>query len=156
MKNLYIVLGVSPNATAEQIRARYKQRARDTHPDRGGQRAEFEALNEAYEILNDSEKRAAYDAQYEDWAALNGAVICANCGAALRMPRSPEANETVVCKQCRAPIPIDARHFLTLQKQRLINHAARALNSVSDEAVDTAAALARGAIRRLRRSTRSN
>ena len=155
MKNLYAALGVRPSATTEQIKSAYRQKARTQHPDAGGDRGLFEAATEAYETLSNPDKRAAYDAERETWAGMNGAVLCVSCGAALRMPRSPTADETVTCTGCRAPIPIDARHFVSLQKQRLINTAARALSSVSDEAVDTAADLARGLLRRVRHRARS-
>jgi TonB family protein len=63
----YEVLGVSPAASAREIRAAYRQRARDLHPDRNPHRQEwatlqFRALSEAFGVLKDPAKRRAYDA----------------------------------------------------------------------------------------------
>lgn len=70
-KNLYDVLGVSPNATAEQIRQAYVLRSKMLHPDRFDQfrqRAEWELANEmlkelnhAHSVLRDPASRAEYD-----------------------------------------------------------------------------------------------
>ena len=49
----YAVLGVTPDATAEDIRAAYRQRARETHPDHGGDPDEFRAVQIAWELLRD-------------------------------------------------------------------------------------------------------
>ena len=49
----HAVLGVTPDATAEEIRAAYRQRARETHPDHGGDPDEFRAVQIAWELLRD-------------------------------------------------------------------------------------------------------
>jgi len=64
----YRRLGVSPDATAEQIRAAYREAARRHHPDaraaRGsaGSDDEMAAINEAWRVLSDPVARARYDA----------------------------------------------------------------------------------------------
>ena len=61
-ENYYSVLGVGQNATPEQIRTAYRDKAKRLHPDRAGGRCEaFQAVQEAYEVLNDPKKRSAYD-----------------------------------------------------------------------------------------------
>ena len=61
----YEVLGVSRDASAEQIKRSYRKLAMKWHPDRnpGDHDAEekFKELGEAYEVLSDEDKRAAYD-----------------------------------------------------------------------------------------------
>ena len=47
------VLGLEPGATAEQIKTRYRDLAREHHPDRGGDTARMAEINEAYETLVD-------------------------------------------------------------------------------------------------------
>ena len=60
----YVVLGVPRGATVRQIRAAYVDRARRSHPDLVGARGLdlMRILNEAWAILKDAGRRAAYDA----------------------------------------------------------------------------------------------
>jgi molecular chaperone DnaJ len=60
----YDTLGVSRDASNDDIRKSYRRLARQYHPDvnKDGEAEErFKEINEAYEVLNDSQKRAAYD-----------------------------------------------------------------------------------------------
>lgn len=57
----YDVLGITPNATPGLIRAAYRARIRDAHPDAGGDAQEAAAVNEAFQVLSDEATRAQYD-----------------------------------------------------------------------------------------------
>ena len=57
----YKTLGVSRNATADEIKKAFRKLAREHHPDTGGEEAKFKELNEAYEVLSDDKKRKLYD-----------------------------------------------------------------------------------------------
>lgn len=74
-KNYYELLGVSKTASAEEIKKAYRKMALKYHPDRnkGDQNAEkmFKEINEAYDVLKDPQKKAAYD-QYGSDAFSNG------------------------------------------------------------------------------------
>jgi DnaJ-class molecular chaperone len=60
--NYYEVLGVKPNATAEQIKKQYRKLSMEFHPDRpGGNASKFKEINEAYENLSDENLRKQYD-----------------------------------------------------------------------------------------------
>jgi molecular chaperone DnaJ len=64
-RDYYEVLGVSKSASADEIKKAYRRLAMKHHPDRNkegdGSEARFKEANEAYEVLKDSDKRAAYD-----------------------------------------------------------------------------------------------
>lgn len=64
-KEYYDILGVSENATAEEIKKAYRKKAMECHPDRCAwdktKEAEFKKINEAYSTLSDPQKKANYD-----------------------------------------------------------------------------------------------
>lgn len=58
---LYEDLGVSPSASAAEIKKAYRQAAMKHHPDKGGDPEQFKQITKAYEILGDEEKRERYN-----------------------------------------------------------------------------------------------
>jgi molecular chaperone DnaJ len=63
-RDYYEVLGVARGAGADEIKRSYRKLARQYHPDvnkSADAEAQFKELNEAYEVLSDEKKRAAYD-----------------------------------------------------------------------------------------------
>ena len=61
MKDYYKTLGISKDATIDEIKEAFQKKSRHQHPDRGGTDEGMAALNEAYSVLKDSTKRAEYD-----------------------------------------------------------------------------------------------
>ena len=59
-RDYYEVLGVSKSASPDEIKKAFRRLAVETHPDRGGDETKFKEVNEAYEVLKDSEKRKRY------------------------------------------------------------------------------------------------
>ena len=67
----YKILGVDKNIPQDDIKAAYRKRSKqfhpDLHPDDPKAKAKFQLLNEAYAVLSDPEKRAKYDQYGENW-----------------------------------------------------------------------------------------
>jgi curved DNA-binding protein len=61
MSDYYNTLGVSRGSSDEEIKKAYKKLAMKHHPDRGGDTAKFQSIQEAYATLSDPEKRSQYD-----------------------------------------------------------------------------------------------
>lgn len=61
-KDYYEALGVDKAASADEIKKAFRRQAVKLHPDKeGGDEAKFKEVNEAYEVLKDTEKRKRYD-----------------------------------------------------------------------------------------------
>ncbi|MBL4929684.1 molecular chaperone DnaJ [Fuscibacter oryzae] len=64
-RDYYDVLGVARGASADEIKKAYRQKAKELHPDRNQEdpnaEAQFKDVNEAYDVLKDDQKKAAYD-----------------------------------------------------------------------------------------------
>ena len=64
MKDYYLQLGVSPSATLDVIKASYRKKASQYHPDRNpdpNAALKFREAQEAYDVLSSTEQREAYD-----------------------------------------------------------------------------------------------
>jgi molecular chaperone DnaJ len=64
IRDLYEILGVTRDATQEEIKKAYRRRARELHPDSSGDpttEGHFKEVSAAYEILSDPERRRRYD-----------------------------------------------------------------------------------------------
>ena len=57
----YATLGVAKNATPDEIKKAYRKLASQHHPDKGGDKAKFQDIQSAYDVLSDPQKKAQYD-----------------------------------------------------------------------------------------------
>lgn len=57
----YAVLGIERDADLQQIKAAYRSKSKENHPDRGGDPDKFVEINDAYSVLRDPESRKYYD-----------------------------------------------------------------------------------------------
>jgi curved DNA-binding protein len=78
-KDYYKTLGVERSASADEVRKAYRKLAMQYHPDRnpGNKQSEdkFKEINEAYQVLSDTQKRARYDqlgSAYSNWEQRGG------------------------------------------------------------------------------------
>jgi molecular chaperone DnaJ len=66
MRDPYQALGVSPDASSDEIKRAYRRLAKEYHPDRNdgdkGKETRFKEISVAYDVLSDPDKRARYDA----------------------------------------------------------------------------------------------
>ncbi|WP_305967912.1 MULTISPECIES: molecular chaperone DnaJ [unclassified Mameliella] len=64
-RDYYDVLGLARGASADEIKKAYRKKAKELHPDRNADNPEaesqFKEANEAYDVLKDADKKAAYD-----------------------------------------------------------------------------------------------
>jgi DnaJ-class molecular chaperone len=63
---LYDILGVGQDASSAEIKKAYFAKAKELHPDKGGDAEEFKKVQKAYEILNDDERRQIYNMTGDD------------------------------------------------------------------------------------------
>jgi len=105
-RDYYETLGLQRGASAQDIKGAYRKLAMQYHPDRnpGDEEAEhrFKEINEAYEVLKDDQKRAAYDqfghAAFEQGAGGGGGGPAASTSAA-----SPTSSTTCSAISAAAP-----------------------------------------------------
>lgn len=72
----YKILGVDKSIPQDKIKAAYRKRSKqfhpDLHPDDPKAKAKFQLLNEAYAVLSDPDKRKKYDQYGENWDKVGG------------------------------------------------------------------------------------
>ena len=61
MEDYYQTLGVNRNSSPEEIKRAYRKLASAHHPDKGGDKAKFQSIQQAYDTLSDPRKRSQYD-----------------------------------------------------------------------------------------------
>jgi curved DNA-binding protein CbpA len=123
-RTYYEILEVAPLASQDQIRAAFRRLARERHPDRfqGSARvtaeSQFQAITEAYNVLNDPEQRARYDQSLStrapqpmsDPREIARALLARAVGLA-KAGKSAEANEHFAQAVAHDPNSAKAHHL---------------------------------------------
>ncbi len=144
-RTYYEVLHVSRDAPVEIIRGSYRSLMQQHHPDLGGDTATAALINEAYAVLSDAERRAAYDArldlmdriargipdnpQDESWAVNTQRILdpgreCVFCEAP--HGHGERAEPDVDCGTCGSPLSVASIQRLEPEGQRSIERIGRA------------------------------
>ncbi len=100
IKGYYKLLGISPDAPSSTIKAAYRKRALELHPDKNpgeNTTAQFQALQQAYDVLSDRKQREQYDAESsipvtesrseEDAPKTLDPIVCSVCKSVTAQPR---------------------------------------------------------------------
>jgi len=97
-RDFYKELGLSPAATAAEIKVAYRQLVKRHHPDAGGDAQRIVAINVAYGVLSQAETRQAYDAAQQD-GRQRETINHGHSRKKSRRPSSPCPNSTVEAYQ---------------------------------------------------------
>jgi curved DNA-binding protein CbpA len=91
-KNYYVILGVSSNATVEEVKAAFRRRVMELHPDRSGKESgPFLEVQEAYGVLSDDTQRRRYDRLARE----RNPPGCVERGLSRWCPKSPKARRWI-------------------------------------------------------------
>lgn len=141
MTSLFAVLGVGPGATEADLRQAYLRKAREAHPDRGGNPEAFKRLRLAYDTLRDAPKRVEYERIFFAWVKRQRAVLCPKCGEVNGVP--PDIVRA--CHTCESDLPTrprtsldtvaDVGDRLRSRGLKVTDHAAEKLAQVGDHVV---------------------
>ncbi|MGD9765957.1 MAG: DnaJ domain-containing protein [Candidatus Binatia bacterium] len=115
-RNLYLVLGLTQDASPNMIRAAYRALAKAHHPDRIGpsDASAFSEINEAYRVLSDPRRRGTYDDELQSHSPP------APPAAGARYRRAdiePMAEPVVLRRSFRASLPSGEEEFLEWTKR---------------------------------------
>ena len=115
----YELLQVNEDADPGTIKAAYRRLVREYHPDISGDNRRMRLLNEAYQVLMDPARRAAYDRSRRERTTSTSAppedaesvvVTCEHCGTQNRIDlKKVRPGVVPVCSQCKADLPWPGR-----------------------------------------------
>lgn len=131
-KNYYEILLIPITATPAEIKAAYRKRAREAHPDHGG--TSFVDVNEAYQVLGNPTTRAAYDEQFMAYVAQHALYPCPGCGTANRVGSIPDGRKPV-CGRCKRLLNVDEAQRQSQLKETLLRNLGGLLETVGVEAI---------------------
>lgn len=97
-KSYYELMGVGKNFKPEELKANWRLIARELHPDKGGNAAEFAEASAAYATLSDSDARRKYEAQLAI-----GTTECPTCSGrgTVYKQRGLTSRTEAICTGCK-------------------------------------------------------
>ena len=102
----YKILGVDKTIPQKDVKKAYLKRAKqfhpDLHPDDPKAKAKFQALNEAYDVIGDPEKRKKYDQYGEQWKQARAAARRSTVLTSQDLPVAAEAASRRSSRACSA------------------------------------------------------
>lgn len=113
--NYYAVLGVTSDATRDQIRRAYRVKVRTAHPDTGGDHELFAQIAEAWEVLGNPDEREIYDADRK----LRGRTARPYATRLVRDDRGSTTTEPADERPAAAEPPLSSREQWMKNKRRL-------------------------------------
>lgn len=119
MKNLYEILDVPEDASESDIKKAYRKKAQANHPDKeGGDTEVFQAIQKAYEILSDENKRKHYDETGDELKdQLNNEVIESLIGIVLNVVQNSDVRRVNILDSVRALVHQQQRRHRDNQNQ---------------------------------------
>ncbi len=132
----YQELGVRRDATPEQVKHAYRKRVQKAHPDKGGTKEKFHAIQKSYDILSDAERRKRYDQTGDDTAPAADPRELAMAELAsifLTLVDSQDADHSNLIEMVKQPVEhgIAERKGRIVQLKNAIEKRERALKRVS-------------------------
>lgn len=109
MVSPYEVLGVDPDASAEEIQAAYRSRVKEVHPDQGGTQRDFFRVQSAYQELSGEDggyhghRSPSQGPRHWSTSEPTSTVLCSNCGASIPTPSDAilgEFDDQLFCRDC--------------------------------------------------------
>ena len=125
-RNYYEVLGLPPAATTDQIKKKYRELARQFHPDvvsdkAMGQRV-FSQINQAYSVLGNPERRAQYNGTLQNMAA--------PAATATTAPKTTASSPSAPTAAAAPPVPPPAKPVSPVKAQAYTEMLSRAENAI--------------------------
>ncbi len=111
----YAVLGVEATADAETLRRAYRAKLRETHPDTGGDAAEFVRVQRAWELIGTTQARAGYDSGH-GFGAASTPDFTPDAQSSWR-PRTPTADTRPKARTSGHPGGWNREHYLRLMRE---------------------------------------
>lgn len=119
----YDALGVERDASPDDVKRAYQRRARETHPDRGGSKEDFQNVSRAYRLLSDPGKRSRFDQTGSDTGPDNTEAMVFNAVGVVLLQILANGGHGDIIQQ--------ARSYFVNQREGLLRECANAETNIT-------------------------